>query len=309
MQDSPGQIHAVTGAFSYTGKYIARQLAADGIGVRALVRRFPGDSAHGYDCRALQFGDRDRLAADLDQVDVLYNTYWIRFERGPDTFARAVTNTAILAGAARDAGVRRIVHISVSNPSNDSPFGYFRGKAAAETAVEESGVGHSIIRPTLVFGREDILVNNIAWLLRRFHAFAVPGDGAYQVQPVYVEDVAGLAMAESRINANRTIDAAGPEIFRFDRFVELLGDAVGARAVTVHAPLSVALVAGRALSVALRDDLITREELGALMAGLLVSHAPPTAATAFGDWLRGAGAQLGSTYTSELRRHWAGVGA
>src|ERR1039458_9112497 len=111
------EVHAVTGAFSYTGTYIASRLREIDIDVRALVRRVPANSDHGFDCRPLQFADAGRLADDLSGVTVLYNTYWIRFERGGMTFGEAVSNTAILAKAANQAGVKRIVHLSVSNPS------------------------------------------------------------------------------------------------------------------------------------------------------------------------------------------------
>jgi NADH dehydrogenase len=252
----------------------------------------------------LQFVDGGRLVADLEGANVLFNTYWIRFERDGATFAQAVKNTAMLAGAAKEAGVRRIVHLSVSNPSEDSPFGYFRGKAATERAIMEAGVAHSIIRPTLVYGDEDILVNNIAWLIRRLHAFMVPGDGTYRVQPVLVSDVAQVAVAEASGSGDRTLDAAGPEIFEFVRFVELLRGAIGARAAILRAPLPLALALGNALSIPLRDALITREELGALMDGLLVSGDAPTTSTAFTSWLRTNGSRLGSRYRSEVRRHW-----
>jgi NADH dehydrogenase len=305
MPDPRLETHAVTGAFSYTGKYIAKCLAREGVSVRALVRSFPGDTSHGYDCRPLQFSDRGRLVSDLEGVGVLYNTYWIRFERRTATFAHVVENIAVLASAAKEAGVGRIVHLSVSNPSIDSPFGYFRGKAAAERAIAESGVPSSIIRPTLVFGAEDILVNNIAWLIRHLHLFVVPGNGRYRVQPVLVSDVARLAADEGMASGNRTLDAAGPETFEFARFVELLRDGTGAQAGIVRAPLPLALALGKALSIPLRDELITREELEALMTGLLVSRAEPIATTAFTSWLDVHGTSLGSPYTSEIRRHWA----
>ncbi len=299
---------AVTGPFSYTGKYIARRLIADGVDVRGLVRRPPYGMVADIDCRKLQFTDPDRLAADLEGSTVLYNTYWIRFSHGGETFADAVHNTAILANAAKRAGVGKIVHISVSNPSRDSPFAYFRGKAEAEDAVRV-GVPVSIIRPTLVFGREDILVNNIAWLLRRLHVFPVPGSGAYRVQPVFVDDVAALALEQGSSPTEQVLDAAGPEIFTFKKFCELLARAVRTRALILPAPVWVALTGGRVLSWLLHDALITDEEIGALMAETLVSHQPPTAPTRLSDWLSSPGWSLGRTYTSEYKRHWSTYGS
>jgi uncharacterized protein YbjT (DUF2867 family) len=302
---SLAETHAVTGAISYTGRYIADELRARGIGVRALVRRPLDQGAGGIDCRTLQFDDPERLTADLEGVAVLYNTYWIRFEREGITFDGAVRNTGILTEAAKRAGLRRIVHISVSNPGLSSPFAYFRGKAAAEAAVHGAGVPASIIRPTLVFGDEDILINNIAWLLRHFHVFAMPGDGAYRVQPVFVADVAALAVKEAMAEGDRTLDAAGPEIVSFDELVRMLRDATRAAAVIARLPPSVTLAMGRLVSVALRDAVITDEELGALVAETLVSANPPTTQTTIGEWLADHGADLGRDYRSELRRHWS----
>lgn len=300
---SVDEIQAVTGPFSYTGRYIAARLKERSIPVRGFVRTQQGDSG-GIDCRRLQFMDPDQLAADLDGVGVLYNTYWIRFPHRGMTFERAVENTRMLAEAAQRAGVRRIVHISVSNPSPDSPFAYFRGKAAAEEAIRSAGTTKAILRPTLVFGREDILLNNIVWLLRRFHVFPLPGTGKYRVHPVFVGDVADLAVREAGSSQDRTIDAAGPETLTFRQLVGLLAQASGVRAFMVPSPPSLPIWAGQALSPLIRDDLITAEEIRALMAETLISHDPPTASTRLTEWLSGNGSLLGRRYASELKRHW-----
>lgn len=302
-----GEIQAVTGAFSYTGSYIADRLRRRGVEVRALVRRTPSHTESGFDCRPLQFADSDRLAQDLEGAEVLYNTYWIRFERGGMTFADAVRNTGILARAAARAGVGRIVHLSVSNPSHTSPFAYFRGKAAAEDFVLDAAVPCSIIRPTLVFGNEDILINNMAWILRHLHAFILPGTGSYRVQPVFVGDVAHLALSQSEVSGNRVLDAAGPEILEFRQLLTQLRAATNTKAVIVPTPPPVALALGQFVSVVLRDTLITEEELRALMAETLVSSEPPTATTAFREWAGRNSGNLGRRYQSELRRHWASV--
>jgi len=179
-------VDAVTGAFSFTGRAIAEELIARGLTVRTLARR-PGDAGDPLtslvEWAPLRFSDPAALADCLRGAEVLFTTYWIRFERDASTFARAVENIRTLASAAREAGVRRIVHVSVANPSESSPFAYYRGKALAERHIVESGLSYAIVRPTLVFGPNDILLNNIAWTLRRSPFFAVAGDGAYRLQP------------------------------------------------------------------------------------------------------------------------------
>lgn len=298
------EVQAVTGPFSYTGKYIAKHLRKSGISVRGLVRMGAGRSTDGIDCRQLQFENLDALTDDLRGCRLLYNTYWIRLEQYGQTFDQTVRNTGILAAAAKRAGVEKIVHISVSNPDVSSPFAYFRGKARAEHAILDSGVTTSVIRPTLVFGYEDILINNITWLLRHVHAFAVPASGRYRVQPVFVEDVARLAVEQSVLPDSTCLDAAGPETMPFLDLVKLLRSVSGSTALILRMPAVATVWAGQLLGRLLRDTLIIDEELGALMAETLISHQPVTASTKFSEWLRMAGHDLGIAYHSETARHW-----
>jgi len=300
---------AVTGAFSYTGKYIAAELLARERNVVALTGHPPGaereDPFGGrVVARPLEFADSARLAESLRGAETLYNTYWIRFPRGAATYERAVANTRTLLAAARSAGVRRVVQISVTNPAPDSPLPYFRGKAEVEEAVRASGLSHAIIRPPLIFGREDILVNNVAWLLRRFPAFGLFGRGRYRVQPVYVGDLAALAVRLGGEDANVTLDAVGPEVLTYAELVRLVRNKIKSRALVLPLPPSLALLAGRALGLLLADVIITRNEIAGLMAGLLVSSGEPTCPTRFSEWLDEHADALGRRYASEIRRHY-----
>jgi uncharacterized protein YbjT (DUF2867 family) len=300
------ELDIVTGAFSYTGSFIARRLLDDGVGVRTLTRRDdPSSPLHGrVETAPLQFADGAALVESLRGARCLYNTYWVRFERGRTTFDRAVRNSALLFEAAAEAGVERIVHISVSNPSEDSPLPYFRGKAQVERALAAAGPTHAIVRPTLVFGPRDILVNNIAWILRRFPVFVLPGDGSGRVQPVSAEDVARIA-----VTATGTVDAAGPEEFSFGELVRLVGVAIGCRRPLVHAPPRLALTLGAVVGALRRDVVLTRDELEGLQASLLVSHEPPRGRDSFREWLERHGATLGRSYVSELARNFRGYAA
>ena len=294
------ELDAVTGAFSFTGRAIAELLLARGRQVRTLSRA-PGPAGSPIEFAPLQFADEAGLTESLHGAETLYNTYWIRFPRDGSTFERAVDNTRTLLRCAEAAGVRRFVHVSVSNPSQDSPLPYFRGKAAVEHAVRESPLDHAIVRPTLVFGPNDILVNNIAWVMRRFPVFIVPGDGAYRAQPVSVDDVARLCVDAG---SGAELDAAGPETYSFDDFVRLIRRAVGGRARIVHAPAPVALGLARIVGTARRDVMLTCEETLGLMDSLLVSNDPPTAQESFREWLDASADQLGRRYVSELARNY-----
>jgi len=298
--------HVVTGAFSYTGKYIARRLLCFGQTVRTLTghQRSPNGFAGQIEVRPLDFGKPAELAESLRGATTLYNTYWVRFNRGRVTFAQAGENTRLLLRAAAEAGVRRVVHISVTNPSPDSPLPYFRGKAQVEEAVIHSGLSYAILRPTLIFGNEDILINNIAWLLRRLPVFAIPGEGDYRVQPVFVEDVADQAVRAGRPGENVIADVVGPEVYTFREFVKLIAETVGSRTRLLSVSPRLAHLLTKPLSWWVRDVLLTREEIAGLMADLLISANPPNCLTRCSEWLRRNADHLGRRYASELDRHF-----
>jgi uncharacterized protein YbjT (DUF2867 family) len=304
------ELHAVTGAFGFTGRYIAQRLINAGKRVRALIgRNRPNPFGDRIEVARLQFDDFQALVDSLKGVDVLYNTYWVRFNYGETTFERAVQNSQMLIRAAEEAGVRRLVHISITNPSEDSPLPYFRGKALVERAIRNSSLSYGIIRPTVLFGEGDILLNNIAYFLRRFPIFIVPGKGDYRLQPVYVDDVAALAVEAGERIDNFALDAVGPEVFTFAELVRLIKDAVGSKAKIVHAPPSLTMLCIGVLNYFVNDIVLTREELEGLMANLLVSDQPPTCPTRFSEWLRENAEQMGLHYASELKRHFLIISA
>lgn len=298
-------LDVVTGAFSYTGRHIAELLLERGRRVRTLTRR-PAPAGHPLSGKveAAPFVFDDSLVESLGGTDTLYNTYWVRFERGETTFARAVENTTTLFRAAREAGVRRVVHISVANSDAGSPFAYFRGKAATEQALRDSGLPHAIVRPTLVFGPGDILVNNIAWALRHVPVFLIAGEGRDEVQPVSVFDTARICVEAGESPDDVALDAAGPERFAFEDFVRLVARATGARARIRHVPPTVALASARVAGLFLRDVVLTRDELGMVEAGLLVSQEPPLGRDSFEAWVTENAQTLGRRYASELARNF-----
>ena len=298
-------IDAVTGAFSYTGRFIARRLLSAGRRVRTLTNHPQRPGAEGMDVEAfpLQFADREALVESLRGVEVLYNTYWIRFPHSGLTFGDAVANTRKLVSAASEAGVRKIVHISVSNPSLESPLDYYAGKARTEAVVSESGLPWAIVRPTLIFGPGDVLINNIAWLLRRFPLFLIPGHGAYRLQPVAGDDVADIAIWAAEQDGI-TVDAAGPDIMSYAQLVDAVAIAIHHTRRIVFTPQGLTLFAGRILGSSVRDVLLTRQELEGLMDELLVSRELPRGRTRLDNWLLRSADTLGLKYASELDRHF-----
>jgi len=296
--------HAVTGAFGYSGKYIAERLLAEGKTVITLTNSIQRANPFGDRVRAFpfHFDEPQKLTESLRGVSVLYNTYWVRFNHGTFTHADAVRNTLTLFEAAKAAGVERVVHVSITNPSEDSPLEYFSGKAHLERALVQSGLSYAILRPAVLFGKEDILVNNIAWVLRHLPVFGVFGDGQYKLQPIYVGDLAEIAVEQGQDRDNRVIDAIGPETFTYRGLVASVGEIIGKRRPIVSVPPAVGYAAGWVIGKLVGDVMITREEIAGLMANLLYVESPPAGKTRLTDWAREHASSLGLHYTSELSR-------
>jgi NADH dehydrogenase len=296
----------VTGAFSYTGRFIARNLLDGGRRVRTLTNhpKRPGAQGIDVDVAPLQFTDRAALVQSLRGADVFYNTYWVRFRHGGLGFGDAIANTRILMSAAAEAGVRKVVHISVSNPSVDSRLDYYAGKARTEEIVRESGLPWAVVRPTLVFGPGDILINNIAWLLRTMPFFVIPALGHYRVQPVAGEDVADIAVWAAGQPNNLVVDAAGPEIISYENLVGSVAVAVRRRPRFVYLPPRLTLLTADLVGLLMRDVVLTRQELEGLMDELLVSNEEPRGKRRVDDWLLASAQTLGRHYASELSRHF-----
>lgn len=298
-------IDAVTGAFSYSGRAIAAELAQQGRQVRTLTghpeRAQPGTE---IDLRPLNFDDPAGLVESLQEVTTLYNTYWIRFARGRADHQQAVANSRILFAAAHRAGVQRVVHLSITNPSIDSPFPYFRGKALVEHALAETGMSHAVVRPATFFGHEGVLLNNIAWLLRRFPIFAVGGDGQYRVRAIHVDDAARLCVQLGAERTDTVVDAVGPERPTFIELVAAIRDAVGSRACIVRVPEVAIPVLSSILGRVVHDVLLTGDEYKAMAAGLADTTGPATGQTLMSEWIARHADTLGVTYANELTRHF-----
>lgn len=297
----------VTGAFGFSGQEIAKRLLLRGERVRTLTNHpQPGSALFGrVQVSPLDFGNTERLSESMRGASVLYNTYWVRFSYGGLSHECAVRNTKVLIHAAEAAGVKRIVHVSITNPSMDSPLSYFRGKAELEQAIQSSSLSYAILRPAVLFGEGDILINNIAFMLRRFPLFAIPGRGEYHVQPIFVEDLAGLAADGGQRSDNYTLDAVGPESYTYTELVMMIRNAIGSGSLVVHLPPGLVRLASGFLGAILKDVVLTEDEIKGLMADLLVSHQPPTGRTSLENWIKLHAQTIGSSYASELARHFA----
>ncbi len=301
-------LDVVTGAFSYSGSSLARALLQSGRQVRTLTGH-PGRAPSGtaVDVHPLDFEDQLGLAASLAGVTTLYNTYWVRFARRTVDHERAVANSRVLFHAAERAGVQRIVHVSITHPASTSPLPYFRGKAVVERALAECDLSYAILRPAILFGGDGVLLNNIAWLLRRLPVFAIGGRGDYRIRGIHVDDLAHLCLAKAAETDDSVTDAVGPERPTFTELVGAVRDAVGSRARLLHVPGATVPVFARMLGLALHDVLLTADEYRAMAAGLADTDGPATGPTALSAWLAEHGEALGLRYANELERHFDDV--
>jgi nucleoside-diphosphate-sugar epimerase len=300
-----GDFDVVTGAFSYSGAAIASELQAAGRRVRTLTGH-PGRAPAGtsIEVRPLDFTDPAGLAASLRGARTLFNTYWVRFAHGQVSHETAVAQSRVLFQAAAEAGVSRVVHVSITHPSVDSPYPYFRGKAAAEQALRDLRLSHAVLRPAILFGGNGVLINNIAWLLRHLPVFAVGGTGGYCIRPIHIDDLARLAVQAGSSAQTEVIDAVGPERPTFVGLVRFIKEAVGSRSRVVQVPGSLIPPAARLLGLALRDTLLTAEEYQAMADGLADTDGPATGETSLTQWITDHKATLGHTYANELDRHF-----
>lgn len=300
------ELNVVTGAFGFTGRYIAGLLLDRGAGVKTFTGHPERPDPFGGRVKALPFcfDDPGVMVENLKGASTVFNTYWVRFNHGRTTFGQAVSNVQNLIRAAAEARVKRFVHISITNPDENLPSGYFRGKAMMERTLIESGLSYAILRPSVLFGDGSILFNNIAWFLRRFPFFAIPGRGDYRIQPVFVRDVAELAVELSRRKENVITDAVGPETYSFKELVYAIRDVINSRCRIVHLPPGLAYRLTGLINPIVGDVVITRDEIKELMQDYLVSYGPPACGTRFSKWLQENCCEIGVRYASELKRHF-----
>ncbi|MFN2216128.1 MAG: SDR family oxidoreductase [Anaerolineales bacterium] len=296
----------VTGSFGYIGKYITRRLIYVGRQVQTITTNPDKPNPFGGIVRAFpyHFENPKKLIQTLTGVETLYNTYWIRFPYDGQSYEDALENTRTLFHCAKEAGVGRIVQISVTHASTSSDLPYYHGKGRQEEMLAETGIDYAIIRPTLVFGDEDILVNNIAWFMRKFPIFPVFGDGNYRLQPVFVEDLARIAVDIADAPSGTIMDAIGRETFTYKDFLQLIVDTLKRKILLVPVPPSAGILMGKIIGLFLGDVVLTKNEMRGLMEENLVSDQVPNGETLFSEWLKSHRDTVGKVYSSEINRHF-----
>ncbi len=297
----------ITGASGFIGSAVTERLLPRHA-IRSLTSH-PHKNRFGERVRNIlyDFERPERMDEAFEGADAFVHSYYIRFPHAGDTFERAVARAGVLFERARRAGVRRIVHVSVSNADEASDLPYYRNKGRLERLVRESGLEFAILRPALVFGPGDILLNNIAWFLRRAPVFGIFGDGAYRVQPVALDGFGALvAEAVDSPGSGAITDVAGPADYTYLDMVRLIRAAVGSHAAPIRMPAPLALAASWATGFLVRDVILTRDEARGLTEEYLYSPHPRRVGESLENWLERPDVRdyLGRSYVSELERHF-----
>lgn len=299
----------VTGAFGQTGHAIARRLQAGGRAVRSLTRA-PAPAGSPIRALAPTWDDPTALTEALRGCEVLYSTYWARFGLAGH-YAPLVERLATLFSCAREAGVRHIVQLTVAKAQEGRGIPYYDGKARLEAVLASCGVASTVVRPAMMFGPDDTLVNNCAWMLRHLGAFPVLAGGPHRIRPAFVEDVAALCVARGlsagaargdRGTESQRLDAVGPETLEFGRLVGVIRDAVAPRAVTPRLPAPTVWLGAKVTAPLVQDTVVTWPELQTIRRGLYDVPGPTNCPTAFTAWVQAHGRSLGEAYHSQRRR-------
>ena len=272
------RIVAVAGGSGFIGRAIVRRLAAiPTIKVRVLTRDPKKARARSTESDAVEFvaadvNDPAGLAAAVASADTIVNA--VQFDGYPiENPARGLTfnrvdygGTVALIAAANAAGVKHFIYISGAAADERSPNPAFRAKGRAERALRDSGLTYTILRPSLVYGPEDRVVNGIARALRMTPVMIVPGTGRQLLRPLLVDDLAAcVALAISGRGRNGIFEIGGRDPMSFDDLVRLVMEITGRRRPLVHVPEPLLLIAG-AIAEKLPGALFSRDAVAFLVA-------------------------------------------
>ncbi len=252
----------LTGATGTVGSALLRRLTAEGRPVRALVRdqRRLGDQRVRVQIALGDLSDPPSFRNALRGVKtVVHLAVSLRDQpRGSIEELNALATLRLLRAAER-AGVERFLFFSAMNASHHSRTRFFRAKALAEEAVEESPLQTTVFRPSIVYTPGD------PWLtlldrLSRLPAVPISGSGRALYQPVWAEDVAEAVMGALSNGSTSTFDLAGPDVLSYDDIVRVSLRAAGRRRRLLHVPLPLVRASLKVLRFATWEEAELMEE-------------------------------------------------
>lgn len=259
----------VTGAGGFVGSRVVTRLAGEGEPVRALARdlerarrRLPASNVD------LARGDTTKpetLDAACAGVDTIVHSAFITADRkqgpGVNYYATNVEGTANLVAAAKRAGVRRIVVVSGLGTKPAAPGSYMQGRYLAEQEVKQSGLGWSILGPSIQFGSGAAFFNGLADLIRQAPVVPMVGNGKRQFQPIWVEDVTTCLVKMVREPAaydGKSLEVGGPEVYTYAQILDMLMRTLGKRKPKLPGPLPLVALGAGVMEAVLPKPPITR---------------------------------------------------
>jgi NADH dehydrogenase len=251
----------LTGATGTVGSALLRRLTAEGRPVRALVRdqRRLGDQRVRVQIALGDLAHPPSFRNALRGVDtVVHLAASIRDQPGASIEELNAMATLRLVRAAERAGVERFVFFSAMNAHHHSRTRFFRAKALAEEAVEESSLHSTVFRPSIIYTPGDPWLT----LLDRFSrlpAVPISGSGKALYQPVWADDVAD-AVVNALSSADSTYELAGPEVLSYNDIVRTVLRAAHRRRRLLHVPLPIVRASLRVLRFATWEEVELLEE-------------------------------------------------
>jgi NADH dehydrogenase len=264
---------AMTGATGYAGTEVLAKLLRRDHQVRALVRR-PERAGplrdRGVELVAGALDSPEALRALVDGTDAVVHLVGIIVESGQQTFESIhVRGTEALLGAAEEAGVPLFVHMSALGARDDAAATrYHQTKWRAEEVVRRSALAHVIFRPSIIAGPGNAAIATMLGMLRFSPVVPVIGNGRYEMQPVWVGDVAeAFARALERPDLRGTFELGGAERLTYHQMLDHLEAALGVRRKRVSVPVGIARFAALAGAALPNLAPITSEQLQMLLEG------------------------------------------
>jgi uncharacterized protein YbjT (DUF2867 family) len=239
MMDQGMSCVTVFGGTGFVGRRVVRHLHESGIRVR-VVSRHPGRAeGDGIEQIVADAHAERSVEAAVAGADGVVNAISLYAEHGIDTFHSLHVETAgKIARIAKQAGIRRFVHISGIGANTASPSPYIRSRGEGEAAVQTAFSGAVIVRPAVMFAPDDAFLTTILQLLRSLPAYPIFGDGRTRLQPVHADDVAA-AIAQILRQSQKpypVYELAGPRVYSYEELLRTIARIAGMRPVLMRMP-------------------------------------------------------------------------
>ncbi len=258
----------VTGGTGFVGKAVVKKLLEQNQQVCVLSRSAEHMPVNAYlEAVNASILDFDSVKKAVQGCDTIIHLIGIIRESRGQTFEKIhVQGTQNVIQAAKEAGIRKIIHMSALGARPDAVSRYHKTKWKAEELVRSSGIPFVIFKPSIVFGKEDEFINLFAKMIGSFPGIIgfvpVIGSGQNKFQPIWVENVAACfvkAALECRM-INKEYVLAGPEIYTYDELLDVIMDILKKKRIKLHFPLGLMRMAARVLEK-LPEQLINQDQV------------------------------------------------